>query len=353
MLCDDRTLILRIEGESAREGRVPVALLASKLRAIQHLLFNIGSALRGGGRRGTWKAEVQQACELIFIEARTGSLEIVTKVPEPSTLFPHLEIGTQALARTGETLQAIHRRSPDTIEKFFPDYGQRTRILNSALPLLPEEEAEYEVSVQTEVASVQIGADARTYLVDLMREELGEVPEEEIRTLLGKLYLIEVATGDRQVGLIVRNRRVHCFYSSEYEDIVRDLIPGSLVEVEGRATLSEHGEVERIEEILDARPVDLIPLRWTRVVYGDRIFRLTTPIHVNVDFRDGLWIHECEPLGILAYGESRGKSLNAFRMDFAACWDLVAEEDDANLTVDARELKQKFRELVQEVQELS
>jgi hypothetical protein len=40
-------------------------------------------------------------------------------------------------------------------------------------------------------------------------------------------------------------------------------------------------------------------------------------------------------------------------MDFAACWDLVAQEDDEKLTADARELKRKLLDLVEKVEKLS
>jgi hypothetical protein len=37
-------------------------------------------------------------------------------------------------------------------------------------------------------------------------------------------------------------------------------------------------------------------------------------------------------------------------MDFAACWDLVAQEDDENLAADAIGLKRKLLSLVEKVE---
>ncbi len=90
-----------------------------------------------------------------------------------------------------------------------------------------------------------------------------------------------------------------------------------------------------------------MPLYWQRVIYGDRRFRLRQPIQVRVDFHDNLWIHEHEPLGILAYAPTRAECLEMFRMDFAAAWDAVAKEEDRNLTEDARALKRKLLDLVE------
>jgi hypothetical protein len=178
-------------------------------------------------------------------------------------------------------------------------------------------------------------------------------PDKGVQTLTGMLYLIEVATAQRHLGLMVNHRRIPCYYAHEYEEVVRELIPGSFVEVEGRATLDERGEVQQIEEIFDVRPVQLVSLYWNKVIHGNRCFYLRNKIQIRVDFRDGLWIHEYEPLEILSYAASRAESLNAFRMDFAACWDLVAQEDDMNLTTDAQKLKRKLLSLIEKVENLS
>ena len=353
MVTDDRTLIIHIDVEPVQGGLVPVLLLARKLDAAQHLLLNIGATLRGGGRRGPWKGEVLEACELMLVELHAGSLRVVTRVTEPPpVLLPDFDIGTEALQRMAETLRAVSERDRATVETFFPDYGQRARVLNSALPLLPEEEAEYGIAIETSVGEVCMRADQRAYLLQLAHEELAEGPDEAIATITGKLYLVQVATGERQIGLLVHNRRVKCYYSAEYEDAIRELVPGSIVEVEGRATLDERGNIGQVEEVFEARPVELMPQYVTRIIYDQRRFRLTSRIAIAVDLRDGLWIHEYEPLGILAYGKSRAESLRAFRMDFAACWDSIAQEDDANLTGDAKELKHKLRALVAEVNDL-
>src|SRR5437879_114562 len=70
--------------------------------------------------------------------------------------------------------------------------------------------------------------------------------------------------------------------------------------------------------------------------YGSRRFHLREPIEVGVEFHDGLWIHKATAFSILAYAPTRRESLNSLCMDFAALWDHIALEEDANLTEDAR-----------------
>jgi hypothetical protein len=118
-------------------------------------------------------------------------------------------------------------------------------------------------------------------------------------------------------------------------------------------TLDEPSEVRPIEGVLDVRSVRLEPLLGDEIIHGNRSFVLHKPIQIRIDCQDGIWIHEYEPLGILSYAPSRAESLDAFRMDFAACWDLVAQESDEKLTADARELKRKLLNLVKKVENLS
>lgn len=344
---EKRQLIISIEGDLAQEGLVPIELLADKLKAHQRLLFNIGSFLKGGGRRGAYKAEVLGACTLGFVESRKGSLQIVSELP-PTRMLGEIDLGAQALEEIHATFQFVLKRDRTALEKKYPDFGSRSRILHSVLSCLPEEEAGYDLSVSAAGKKVKLRDDQRKWVTQASLQDAPTDMEEE-RSLTGTLYLIEVETGERHVGLIVGNRHVQCYYPKEYEDVVKEIIPGSLVELEGRATLDEGGQIKQIEEIYDLRPVKLFPLFKRKIEYDGRAFILKEGLSIHLDFKDGLWIHEYEPLGILAYDESRAESLRAFKMEFAACWDLVAQEENGKLTPGAIAIKKRLKDLVKEV----
>lgn len=81
-------------------------------------------------------------------------------------------------------------------------------------------------------------------------------------------------------------------------------------------------------------------------------FKMTKPICVQESYDDGIWVRRFDPLGILAYGQSRDEVADAFCDEFACCWEEIAREDDANLTEDARELKGHIINIVQEAKPL-
>ncbi len=92
---------------------------------------------------------------------------------------------------------------------------------------------------------------------------------------------------------------------------------------------------------------------WTNILlkleYQGRIFELNNYLHVKVTRTCDGWTIENSPLGIFAFGESKDEALRDFQLEFACCWDSIAEEDPANLTVDAQRLKLQLQNLVSEV----
>jgi hypothetical protein len=328
--------------------RLPVNLLAEKLQAAQRALFNIATSITGGGRKGPWRAEVLAACQLHFVSAAKGSLDLLAEISDIQHLAERYAagaLGEQSLNTFEKTSTAIVSKDEDRIRQLFPDTSHRSRVLKSFMSLLPEDEADYELEVSTAGKSIRFTSEYRDFVAHISRDE--ETPEDAVRTITGKLFRIEVSTGARQLGLLVNNRQVVCYYPASMEDSLRELIPGSLVEIEGRASFSADEQIDRIEEVFDARPLQLAPLFWKRIAVGDRLFFLNTPMNIDVDFRDGVWVHEFSPLGILAFAPTRKESLEAFRAEFASAWDFIASEPDDKLTSDAVRLKNALKRIVE------
>src|SRR5713101_5745057 len=85
-----------------------------------------------------------------------------------------------------------------------------------------------------------------------------------------------------------------------------------------------------------------VPVELGTIKHRNRVFSLAQPIRVNVELDKDLWVLECRPLRILAYGESRERALASFCEDFADLYDHIGGMADENLTDDARELKMRM-----------
>ena len=86
------------------------------------------------------------------------------------------------------------------------------------------------------------------------------------------------------------------------------------------------------------------------IQHGDNRFRLRRPIEIEVSRKEGMYWHELPELGIVAAEKDELESLAAFALEFSACWFSIAEEDDARLSKDARQLKKKLLNLVASVE---
>lgn len=85
---------------------------------------------------------------------------------------------------------------------------------------------------------------------------------------------------------------------------------------------------------------------------ADRQFVLREPITLAAELEDNAWVYEYKSLGLLSSARSPDEARESLASDFAALWDLIAQEHDRNLTTDAQMLKRKLRRLVLRVERI-
>lgn len=81
----------------------------------------------------------------------------------------------------------------------------------------------------------------------------------------------------------------------------------------------------------------------------ERTFKLNAPIEVLFTRSGSGWIIANARLGIAAFGVSKDDAITEFQIEFSCCWDAIALEDPANLTVDAQRLRARLRSAVSSV----
>ena len=78
------------------------------------------------------------------------------------------------------------------------------------------------------------------------------------------------------------------------------------------------------------------------------VFNRSIPVQLTSDEDQGC-SHEYDDLGIIGYGRTEEESWQSFAIEFVCCWDAIAMEDAANLTIDAQALGFRMRQLVKKV----
>lgn len=86
-----------------------------------------------------------------------------------------------------------------------------------------------------------------------------------------------------------------------------------------------------------------------KLEWEGRRFLLHEKLDYPVMLEDGLWVVECQLLGIRAYAASYDQALREFSEEFAFLWDEYAQVDDSTLTADAVALKQRMLAIVRGV----
>jgi hypothetical protein len=87
----------------------------------------------------------------------------------------------------------------------------------------------------------------------------------------------------------------------------------------------------------------------SKVEQNGRVFRLNTPILVNLFVEDALHYCEHPPLSIMSFGPSQSDAVHSFCEDFAMLWDAIAQSEDDSLTPDAKVVKQRLKAVVNSV----
>jgi hypothetical protein len=168
----------------------------------------------------------------------------------------------------------------------------------------------------------------------------------EEATLVGELIKIHVDSGEDKITVRSGPREIDCFYPDSFRDQIANLLAGSIVEVTGRATLDDRGEVRKLSEVIDVDTVSLEPLRISRFEFAGRRYALSAPVTVTVTYSDGLWVYANESLNLWGYADRREDALRDLHESFDYMYREIAEEAEESLDNLAKQLKRRLRGLV-------
>ena len=175
---------------------------------------------------------------------------------------------------------------------------------------------------------------------------MSNLQSQPMLTFTGELVKIHVHVGDEMITVRCQQRDIDCFYGDELRDQVINLIAGSTVEVTGFATLNDRDQVAKIHQVTNVEHVSMEPLRIARFEHRGRVYHLTTPLAVNIEYADGLWVYHHPGLNLWGSAERRENALENLHADFADLYQQIAEEDPRNLDGVAQQLRDQLRALV-------
>ena len=342
-------LKLTFAGEGFRQGAVPVTIVAAKLQALQQAMFHAAAAASGhsGGRRGIWYNRFRSAAELTFASSHQSVLVIEAELAADPVLHEELRIGQQAVDILFNIAQAVDQ---DNFENIQINRYDRDFLVRSLEGLMPNSGDQYVVKLEDcrsdKHPAVTFTAEKRLRLKTYIPSEDQPFDAEEV-TIVGELIKIHVDAGEDKITLRCNKRNIDCHYGDALRDQIANLIAGSIVEVTGFATLGDRNQIDQIHQIVNVQHESMEPLRIARFEYGGRVFALTSPVSVNIEYADGLWVYNYPSLNLWGYAERREKALENLHADFLDLYTQIAEEDPVKLDGAAQQLRSRLLALVE------
>jgi hypothetical protein len=306
-----RTLEIVLSGGAVLDGRVSVALFTKTIQSIQDVLIQIAKSRlkEDPAKSGPTPANILRECELFLVKVEPGSLRASVELPRKQpTLFPDLpDFAEEALEDTKKSLRAISEENSKEFSKILPNPVYRQRILEKVVKIAPTPDSDYrlEVKIPNE-PPISLLRPTKEAIVRL--EALPPRPPKE------------EALGPRR----------------------------AVVEAKGLAEV-DHGDITKWIETyyMDELEFDFEHAwRPREIRVAGMLFRLAHPIACPFQEKGGLLVSEYEPLGILAYGETREEVIRAFSHEFGVLWEAIVQQPDNQLTEDAKILKDKLHKLV-------
>jgi hypothetical protein len=350
----NRKVTLTFGGEAFADGRVPLTLLADKLKALQSLLFHAAATVEHDSvaRRGQWMNRYRDAVELRFAEARTGSLVIEAELDGPdASLFEGRDLGAESIDLAYEFAQIVVSDDPKALATKVPDRQERLTLLRSLEQLSPRTNEAFDLTFangSVKHPGVKLSALTRVRTQELIYHEMiDDTSDLEEARIVGKLTKIHYDVAPQKLSILVKQgTEIDCYYDGSLREQVTNLCAGSIVEVVGWATLTNSGRIKQLDVVTGVEAVSMEPIRMTTFEHANRRYRLREALPFNIEFTEGVWAYSNDALGIRGYAFKRDEALRELNEAFDFVYRDIALEADENLEAKAIEFKQQLVALV-------
>lgn len=349
-----RKVTLTFGGEGFADGRVPLTLLAEKLKALQSLLFHAAATVEHDkvARRGQWMNRYREAVELRFSEARTGSLVIEAELnPQDAALFDARDIGVEAIDLAYEFARTVETGDPRALAAKVPDRQERLTLLRTLEQLAPRTSEAYDLKFANGSVNhpgIMLSGVTRLKTQSLIYREMSDDRSDlEEARVVGTLTKIHYDVAPQKLSVRVqKGQEIDCYYDESLREQVANLCAGSVVEVVGWATLTNSGRIKQLDAVTGVEAVSMEPIRISRFEHAGRIYQLREAVPFNIEFVEGVWAYSNDALGIRGYAFRRDDALRELHEAFDFAYQDIALEADDALEDKAIELKRQLLALV-------
>lgn len=333
--------LVRITGPETESHTVPVEVLARLLNGIQQTAYVLGASNSGISinRRFKPSEEIRRSNTLRCEIPRPGSYAVPVTAPFGQT---------RLLASLHELFEAVATGNRELLLRVIPDSTLRDRALLEMKKFFPKAGDRWGFGFgRSGVGEIHLEAKS---VKTIERWFAQDEPQDAIMTVTGELIGIDFAGNKVTLRYAPTGREIICAYLPEIEDTIlasrRDLI-----QVTGKFILDDLNNPKSLSDVMQIEAVDLSPMTFDRVEFGDRVFRLREPLTLTPTLDESeQYMELCDDtLDLFVYAQNREQLVDELAEQIAVLWDEYAQEDPANLSDTAVSLQERLLKAIEGV----
>ncbi|MHB8566713.1 MAG: hypothetical protein ACYC9U_06395 [Nitrososphaerales archaeon] len=338
-----RSIEIVLEGKGDR-NRIPIEDISEFLERLQILVNHLGDYLTGSDYRSRGRSPdfVRSRCTLVFKSVRVGSLKAELDLEDQQTTLENVPtLGQESLRKFYDLVSIVEKGADleNSLEEMIERPLHRNRIIEDMYKIWPEDRGAYRAKVRIEDKSmIEMPPERKLALQGL----LSNVDRKQT-TVKGVLGTLRVAPRKKLMRVIGPDGQIACEFPEQLEETARGFL-GKPVIVYGGANFDAEGNVKDIPDVTKISPFTSIELK--RVFAGKDEFVLRDSLVVSIDYAQDAWVMKNKELGIMATSPDYDECLKEFGDQFAFIWKEYGNSSDANLTKDAKALKQQIIQYV-------
>ncbi|MBD2518887.1 hypothetical protein H6G93_28795 [Nostoc sp. FACHB-973] len=345
---------IRMSGQEMENFEVPIDILVRVLAGLQQIVYLLATVQekRSVGQRFRVPMEMQQLYSLRASIPQPGSYAIpVLLKPEIDSQLLILDNYTEIMLNLEGFFSSLNSSDFNKAQDIFPDSKLRNRALRETRKFLPKADELWQLGFS------RTDSDRELTLTNKVIDHIDnwltqDTPEDAVMTVTGELIRIDF---DKRLVVLrypPTHQEIECIYLEELED---SMIKNrrQMIQVTGQFTLDVDGHPTKLTDVTRIEPVDLSHINIREVTGDGKKLRLITPLLLTPELdeeTEQLLVVEEPHVGLHVFAYTRDELIHEINEQLLMMWDEYVNVSVDNLALDARQLRERLVEKIEEVE---
>jgi len=340
----NRRFWIKLDGEKIKNGSVEISLLADNLLKFNRLVKDVVS----------YQGLVTQyhpieIFSMFFVASRRGSYMagLEFKPGEVQQLLKDEETMVNPIEQAEQNIQEIfeHISNEEGRSYFlnnYPTVNQRVAILKKIQKLCPKGEISWKLDIEDKIKKEIVYSQFLTQVEYNRIQKWIKLDAPEAPKLVGAFRGFKAKKGKKYnlFVTLLNGEQATCSYKPEMQQIIEQLNCNDIITFRGIYEREADQRKGYVDEISELSKMDIIQLE----KIGNLV--LSKPLEFSITWEEEMFFYRNSDLGLVAFGETEEEAMEEVSLKFSYLVDEYLNEDDEKLTLNAKELKQKLRELL-------